>query len=655
MIVDVALPIPVTKTFSYTVPEKWKPFVKKYVRLTVPFHNKVHTGVITDIRDSDDPSLKEIHEIIDFFPIIDDMLIKLSQWSSYYYITPIGLVLKYALPPALNVEPYIAIQAGDSETFQMNGLTLKKAINIYSRESIFQYQKKELITLYNTLTNNVFSSIQHGSAQSEAYENVLFIGDVQSRLDYYVAAIEQKLQKESNVLMLLPDYYASGSYFKKIFSDKFGDRVLWYGSGTTKKSRMETFFRVREKGGFLVLGNKSCVFLPICKQTLIVLERPEEDEYRNEEGFKYNAGLIAMKRAHIGGIPVIVGSASPSMEMYYYAENNRFNIIERKWLLDKSHQEKTVIPDIASSAMFLEELIPMVKESVQKGEKIAVFTPRKDYGSYLICHDCKKPFLCPHCEGALGYEKETGQLSCPVCNKSFIYEERCGHCGSNIIRFSRTGAEYLEEKLKDAFPEIGILKITGDSLKKEMKRLKKVPTKSPLVFVGTQSLSKLYDLHVQKLILLGWEELRKMGGYRSDEKMLQVLINLIDALTPESVVFFMERKNKINIDNYLERSSFYRNELGKRKDADFPPYRRVFSVEVEKKSKDAADKTIKKIKDILQEDGIGNCASSGALLEKKTQYRWRLILRGDEELLRKALFRIYDLPEVQIEADPLYI
>ena len=188
-----------------------------------------------------------------------------------------------------------------------------------------------------------------------------------------------------------------------------------------------------------------------------------------------------------------------------------------------------------------------------------------------------------------------------------------------------------------------------------MKRLKKVPTKSPLVFVGTQSLSKLYDLHVQKLILLGWEELRKMGGYRSDEKMLQVLINLIDALTPESVVFFMERKNKINIDNYLERSSFYRNELGKRKDADFPPYRRVFSVEVEKKSKDAADKTIKKIKDILQEDGIGNCASSGALLEKKTQYRWRLILRGDEELLRKALFRIYDLPEVQIEADPLYI
>jgi primosomal protein N' (replication factor Y) len=654
MIVDVALPIPVAKTFSYTVPDRWKPFAKRFLRLKVPFHNKVHPGVITDIRDNDDPGLKEIREFVDVFPIIDSTLIELSVWLSHYYITPIGPVLKYVLPPTLKIEPYITIRAKGSEASRMDGLTLKKAINLLGRESLFQYHETGLITLCDTLTKQTFSPITQSNVEKETRDNVLFIGDVQNRLDYYTEAIASTLQKGSNVLMLLPDHYAAGNYFKKIFTEKFADRVLWYGSEIPAKSRMETFFRVRDEGGFLVLGNKSCVFLPICKQALIIVERQEEDEYRNEEGFKFNAVLVAVKRASIGGVPVILGSACPSMEMYHYAKNNKFNIIEKKWLLDGPGQEEIVAPDIVSSATFLEALIPIVKEGVQKGEKIAVFTPRKDYGSYLVCHSCKKPFLCPHCEGVLGYAKEAGLLVCSLCDKSFPYEERCAHCGSNIVRFSRTGAEYVEEKLKDIFPDINIMKITGDSLKKEMKTINKMPPESPVLLIGTQSLSKLYNIHAQKLILLGWEELRKMGGYRSDEKMIQILINLIDALTPKSITLFMEKKNKVTISNYLEGDSYYQEELLRRKNADFPPYRRVFLIEIKNKNKERGEKTIARIKDIFQKEGIES-AVSGTLMEKKTLYKWRIILRGEEDFLCKALLKIYDLPGVQIEADPLYI
>jgi primosomal protein N' (replication factor Y) (superfamily II helicase) len=654
MIVDVALPIPVAKTFSYTVPDRWKPFAKKFLRLKVPFHNKVHTGIITDIYDSGGPGLKEIREIIDIFPIIDNTLIELSAWLSHYYITPIGPVLKYLLPPTLNIEPYITIQAKDGEASRMNGLTLKKAINLFRRESIFQYHETGLITLRDTLTKHKFSPINDSNVEKEIRDNVLFIGDVQNRLDYYTEAITGALQKGSNVLVLLPDHYAAGSYFKKIFSEKFGDRVLWFGSETTAKSRMGTFFRVRDEGGFLVLGNKSCVFLPICKQSLIVVERQEEDEYRNEEGFKFNAVMVAVKRASMGRVPVILGSACPSMDMYHYAENNKFNIIEKKWLLDRSHQEKITAPDIVSSATFLEELIPVIKEGAGKGEKIAVFTPRKNYGSYLVCHSCKKTFLCPDCEGVLSYEKEARLLVCSLCGKSFPYEEHCAHCGSAIIRFSRTGAEYVEEKLRDIFPYFNIIKITGDSLKKEIKTINKMPSDSPALLIGTQSLSKLYNFHVQKLVLLGWEELRKMGGYRSDEKMIQVLNNLIDALTPDSITLFMEKRNKVTISSYLEGSAYFQEELLRRKNADSPPFVRVFLIEVENKNKERGEKTIAKIKDIFQKESIEN-AVSGTLMEKKRQYKWRMVLRGEEDLLFKTLLKIYDLPGVQIEADPLYI
>jgi primosomal protein N' len=654
MIVDVALPIPVAKTFSYSVPDRWRPFAKRFVRLKVPFHNKVHTGVITDISDIDGAGLKEINEPIDLFPVIDSTLIELSSWSSHYYITPIGPVLKYVIPPTLKIEPYITVESKSDETSKMNGLTLKKAIHLVGRESLFQYHEKDLIGLRDILTKQIFSPIIQNKVRKETFGNVLFVGDVQNRLDCYTEAITSALQEGSNVLMLLPDHYAAGSYFKKVFTEKFGDRVLWYGSETSAKSRMETFFHVRQQGGFLILGNKSCVFLPICKQGLIVVERQEEDEYRNEEGFKFNAVLVAIKRASIAGVPVLLGSACPSMEMYHYAKINEFDIVERKWLLDGPCQERIMAPDIASSALFIEELIPVIKETAAKGQRAVVFTPRKDYGSYLVCHSCKKPFLCPHCEGVLGYEKEAGLLVCPLCGKNFPYEERCTHCGSNIIRFSKIGAEYIEEKLKDIFPDLNVIRITGGSLKKQIKAISKMPSDSPALLIGTQSLSKLYNFHVQELVLLGWEELRKMGGYRSDEKMIQILINLIDALTPDSITLLMEKRNKVTISSYLEGDIYYREELQKRKDADFPPYRRVFLVEIENKNKDKGEKILAKIKAMFLHEGLGN-AISGTLMEKKTRYKWRIILRGEADLLCKTLFRVYDLSGVQVEADPLYI
>ena len=390
-------------------------------------------------------------------------------------------------------------------------------------------------------------------------------------LDYYTEAIASTLRKGSNVLMLLPDHYASGSYFKKIFSEKFGDRVLWYGSETTVKSRMETFFRVRDEGGFLVLGNKSCVFLPICKQALIIVERQEEDEYRNEEGFKFNA-VYGCRKAGIDWrlFPLFWEVPVHQWKCITMPKTTNSISLRKNGFSMGPCQEKIIAPDIVSSATFLEELIPVIKEGVAKGEKIAVFTPRKDYGSYLVCHSCKKPFLCPHCEGVLGYEKEAGLLVCSLCGKSFPYEEHCAHCGSNIIRFSRTGAEYVEEKLKDIFPDINIMKITGDSLKKEMKTINKMPSDSPALLIGTQSLSKLYNFHVQKLILLGWEELRKMGGYRSDEKMIQILINLIDALTPDSITLFMEKKNKVTISSYLESDHLLSGGTSEEKKRRFP-------------------------------------------------------------------------------------
>ncbi len=654
MIVDVALPIPVMKTFSYAVPEPLKPAIVPYLRIRVPFHNRLRTGVITGIREETDDTLKAVDDLVDLFPVVDDTLMELGLWAARYYLVPVGLVFKYILPSNLNLDPLLTIRTDEKEAEKMKNLSLKKAVKTFGRAEAGMFFRQGKISLHGVAGHPFLPLVSGDIPVTRKEDNCLFIGDVQNRLDYYIEAIDRQISDRKSVLMLLPDRHGSGAHFRKALTRVFGDRVLWYGTGMTNRSRAEHFLRVREGEGYVILGNKSCVFLPIANMGLVVVERHEEDEYRNEEGFKFNAVSVALKRADLAGVPAIVGSAAPSVEMYQYAKDYRFSVRKEQWLLDPAWRERMAVPDLFSSNQFLEELIPIIKEGQERGERIAVFTPRKDYGSYLLCHSCKKPLLCPSCEGVVGYHKEEGRLTCITCGKSVPYEERCGHCNSNIIRFSRIGAEYVVEKLTELFPGLRIVKVTGDSLRAETTGIRKASVGSPMVMVGTQSLSKLYGCRVDKLVLFGWEGLRKMGGYRSDERMLQILINLVDALTPGKTIFLMERRRKIDISGYGEPDQFYGEELLKRRDAEFPPFTRIFLIEVHATSGEAGKESVRMIEEVLHREGVEE-ALSGVMKTEKSGKRWRLILRGTSEELLTALTSIYTLRGVQIEADPLTI
>jgi primosomal protein N' (replication factor Y) (superfamily II helicase) len=654
MIVHVALSIPVTKTFSYSVPEKWEPFIKRFLRVRVPFKNKTLVGFISDMDDGVDTNLKEIYEIVDIFPLMDDKLILLCEWASHYYITPIGIVLKYAIPASLHIEKYLTIKALEGRGLALDNVSLKKAYTAIGKDTVFQHYKEGLIELCDTFTNKPFSPLAEKSKFMEKSERILYIGDIKSRLEYYTDLISIHLNKGGNVLMLLPDYYITGRYFYRILFERFQNNVLWYGATTKGKQRMETYFKARNEDGFLILGNISCTFLPVLNNSLIVVDRHEEDEYRNEEGFKFNAGLLAMKRAEIEHIPVVFGSVAPSMEIFKFAQDGNINIIEKTWLKNKKYSEIITEKNISSYGTLPEELIKIINTAIEKKEIIAIFTPRKDYSSYIQCLDCKRPFLCPVCQGIMSYQKHKNLLICPACSKNLEYKEMCMNCGSNLIRFSQIGAEYLEEKMKNILKNTHIVRITGETIKEDLENLKNVSHETPAIIIGTQTLSKLYGLHANKLILIGWEELLRIAGYRAEEKMFQVFTNLLDALSPEEIYIVMERKKGVNTTYFLNLKTFYLEELKKRRAAEFPPYLRIFLIEVEKKGEQAGIKIINKIKEIIEKEGLTGYVT-GPLMQKKKGYRWRIILKGNEELFYKSLLHIYNIPEVRIEADPLYI
>ncbi|MCX5817944.1 MAG: hypothetical protein NTX75_17155 [Proteobacteria bacterium] len=668
MIVHVSLAIPVSKTFSYFVPRQFELFIKLYMRVTVPFRNRVLTGYVVGADNGDDDSLKEILGVVDIFPLFNESLVSLSLWASHYYATPLGLILKYAVPLNLQIEQYLLVKSLCDHTSSLNGISLKKVLRSAGRDAVLNLYHKREIDLYDVFTGKPFTSLVQEPGQVQKHDKILYLGSINDRMEHYLMLISQHIAGGGNVLMLLPDYHASGRYYYKILVEKFKGNVSWYGSPGKARARMETYFKARNDGGFVILGNKSAAFLPLLNNGLIIVERSEGDEYRNEEGVKFNAWIIALKRAEIENIPIVFGSIAPPLEIYKGIGEGKFRIIDNAVSIKREDIHIVMKRNLSIPGKLPGEFTEIVGDAIAKGENVAIFTPRKDYVSHLFCLECKTPFLCTICGGPLSYQKRSNVLICSACDKSINYEEKCPHCNSELIRFSQTGAEYLEGKLKDAFAQCRIVKVTGETLEGVVKgealdepfpgqnRSGTGKPLNPTIFIGTQALSKLYAVDVKLLILYGWEELMRISGYRATEKMYQVLMNLIDVLRPERICFFMDEKKSVELNSFISVRSFYLNELQKRKFAEYPPYVRLFLIEVEKKDREMGQRLVKKIQSFLEEEGFGQ-GITGPLIQKRGyRYQYKMILKIPEnESISQGLLALYNFSGVRIEPDPTII
>lgn len=652
MIVDVALPIPVGRSFSYTVPDELAPYIFKLARVLVPFRYRETAGVVVAVRDGEDGGLKSVAGVLDFFPLIGDELPALLQWSSSFYVTPEGVVFKHALPSTGDLERFLVVDAAGQE--DLAGLPLRKAIRKFGRTRLLQLYNDRVLDLCDTLTGEPFAAPPPASpVRGEVErERVLFIDSVEERLAYYNAMISGHLGRGGNVLVLVPDYYAAGAWFTKRLKESYGARVLWFGSGTPVKQRMETYFRSRREGGHIVLGTKSCVFLPLHDLSLLIVERSDDDEYKNEEGFKFNSLRVAVERARLKGASIVLGSAACCIDAIHLARTHGFTVNCNEWPARDGYVEKTTYTGSRSTGEMLDTLCVETAEAAQSGMRVAVYTPRKDYGAYLKCHACKETLACPACGGSLNYVRDTESVHCHACGARFPYENTCPNCGSSMIGFSRIGALFVEEHIRRNQPGLGVTRITGDSLKKEIAAIRKLRDGDSAVLVGTQSLSKLYGFHADKLILTGWEELRKMGGYRSEEKTHQVIVNLLDALTPGAILSHSAKKGPIDPREYLDLLRFSERELRKREEAQFPPFVRVFLIQARARTASRADTILKRIRKVITDGGLEWALFGTLPLEKPPYHLRRVILKGSGELLGDAFRQFYDIPGVEVEADP---
>jgi len=340
MIVDVALPLPLQKTFSYRVPAPWETFARLLVRVKVPLGNRTLVGFVVAVTEGDEQGLKDILDILDIFPLIGRATFELCAWASAYYLAPIGVALKYTVPSGLKVERYLSLKAKADAVRHLDGLTLKAAYAGEGKQAVWEYCSQGLVELRDALTDSPFGPLEENTV-APGYDARLLVAGVDKRKDEYLRLISENLEQGNNVLLLLPDAHTIGAHFHRFLTQALGKRVLWYTS-SQPKMQAETFFRARSGAECLILGNKSAVLLPVRRNALIVVERPEEDEYRNEEAFHFNAVKLAMKSAEMQGIPILLGSVSPPLELVKLAQEGAVSLTREELFLQTNLSELRV-------------------------------------------------------------------------------------------------------------------------------------------------------------------------------------------------------------------------------------------------------------------------------------------------------------------------
>ncbi len=650
MIADVVLPLPIDKVFSYAVPEVLVPFARPFLRAKVPFRSRSLAGFILDVRDGAEEGLKPLQGLLDCVPLVDEICFELCKWASSYYATPLGLALKYALTLPSKTEKYRVMKTEEPTLAHLDNLAFKKACALTGKLKVLDCLGRSLAELTDVFTEKKAIRNPLPTKPDNPRNALLFLGRAEERLPFYVSLIGEELSQGKNVLMLLPDYQTAGAFFFRSLSKSFPGAVFWYGSFLSEKKKAEAYFRAGAEGGRLILGNKSCVFLPVRDNSLIIVERPEEDEYRNEEGFRFNAVRLAVKRAKIEGARAVLGSAAPPVEALKRAAEGRVDVVEGKpfespalWFMraEKNRGRQTYLPDAMTAA---------IREVLGQRGNVVIHTPRRSYAANLSCVECGRAILCPSCgAGALSYHKEGELLLCNSCKAVFPYEEQCAQCGSGAVMFSEVGAEYLEARFKETFPETNIFRFTGATKLRDLGALEK---EGGSLVVGTHVLSKLYGLRASLLILHGWEDVLKAGGYRAREKTFQTLANLIDALRPQKLLFYT-RGEPLSLPLLLDPRKFYDDELAKRQVAEFPPYVRLASVNVLKRTQQAGVQVVAAIEKLTQEAGL-DCPLLGPI-ETRGRYGWKVILKGRGEKFSALLGALYRMPGVHIETDPLNV
>ncbi len=674
-LLNVILPLPLDEPLTYLIgPDTDVPNMG--ARVVVPVGKRHMVGIAWDYP-STPPSgveLKQIIRTLDKASLLPVDLLKVLSWAASYYLYPLGMAIKDALPPGLlsarqkGIEKILSTRSGISSAEVPHYDDWEKGKDLIQ---LTPHQKKALATISDGLEKRIFSPI------------VLFGVTGSGKTEVYIQAAKMCLELGRQVLVLVPEIAMTAQTVGR-FTNRFGDTVTILHSGLTEAQRRQQWQRIRRGEGKLVIGTRSAVFAPLEDPGLIIVDEEHDQSYKQETRFRYQARDIAVVRAREHKSVVVLGSATPSVVSLWNVKTERYTLVSlpervgsnplpRIEIIDmrkrpgrkKGRRAETIVKDSEKKPDSLpfwlsRELKEALEHTLQKGRQALLFLNRRGFASYNFCLECGYVFKCKNCEVSLtfhkarGTSKKSGQLICHYCGYSIPAMPLCPKCKGQAVKATGFGTERVAEDLMGLFPNATVERLDRDAASSRQRIegiLKAFHHRQIDILVGTQMISKGHDFPGLTLVGILWADLSlNFPEYHAAEKTFQLLTQVAGRAGRRDVT------GKVLIQTYLpdhytlrsvrsyDLKGFYEKEWLLRKRLAYPPFGKLAVLRFSGRNKTTLAETVKKVSIVIKKiatniGGVGVLGPAPAPMARlKSLYRYQLLLKSSTtERLRGTL------------------
>lgn len=655
---SIILDVNVDKALDYFIPKEMEEEISLGSRVEVPLKGFLKKGYVIEIR--------EFSNVKEVFPIkriiskefLSTELLSLAISMAKYYSASLSKTLKCMIPPSIRKER-VKINPAD----------------ILLTETFLPTKPKNLNEEQNSCLEKILSSIK-----KEAFEIHLIFGITGSgKTEIYLQAIQKALDLNKSAIMLVPEIALTPQTIER-FKTRFKDKIALLHHKRSTKERFDDWQSLKKGEAKIVIGARSAIFSPMKDLGLIILDEEHDSSYKQTEEPTYHAKTIALMRGKIENCTVVLGSATPSLESYFQAKEEKYILSSLLKRANESDLAKVYIVDMKKEKMkdnfyFSEPLLGKIKDRFEKGEQTLLFLNRRGYKSFLICKNCSYLFKCPHCDISLTFHKAQNLLICHSCDYRVAPPNRCPSCKlTEHIEYKGFGTQLIEKSLKCLFPEIRILRIDRDTTECKNSHdllFKEFKAGKADVLIGTQMIVK--GLHFPNVTLVGvlnTDAALNIPDFRSSETVFQLLTQVAgragrSEIKGEVIVqTFLPDNDTIKQAAKQDFTSFYSIEIENRRLFNYPPFSHivkiVFSGKEENKVLQQAASFRKELISSLPSNYFIHpiCPSGHAKIKDK--FRFQFLIRGKSVLpIRDALQRVktkfkLKSTKILIDVDPLF-
>lgn len=583
-IIEVALPLPVDKTFHYLVPDSLAERAQPGTRVLVPFGGRKLIGYLLGfVQSSNVHKLKELIDVLDDAPLWTDSELGLFRWIAKYYLHPLGEVLKTALPtginprlgkgtdgsvsggrtirheavyiPGMGDEPQRGLGVKATEVLrviktegEVSATVLRKRFascaaqlkrltelglvekqerelfrDPFRNETVERDSPRQLNPHQQTVLNALIAHLD-----KREYAPCLLHGVTGSgKTEVYLQIITLALGMGLNALILVPEISLTPQLVRR-FRARFGNGIAILHSGLSDGERYDEWRRIRRGLVRIVIGARSAIFAPLENIGVIVVDEEHEASFKQSDGLRYNARDLALVRGKMERSVVILGSATPLITSIHAAEQGKLSLLslpERVRGNQMPTVETVAMQGIKSTIS--PRLRQALEETLTSGDQAIIFLNRRGFATFLVCGECGKPLTCPNCSVTLTYHRSRGQSVCHYCDYTVPAPGICPACDCPELKELGAGTERVEHELSELFPTARILRMDGDTTSgkgSHARLLGRMAEGTADILIGTQMITKGHDFPGVTLVgVINAETSLHMPDFRSSERTFQLL------------------------------------------------------------------------------------------------------------------------------------